>query len=107
MLSRTPLSRFEVGAYLMLVAGVVGDHISTGYALARENINEANPFALSLMSRGLWVPTDVALIIFSVAATYLLLRVIKNPIAKYMLVYPSLAGLIRLVVTMWNVSLII
>lgn len=107
MLSRTPLSRFEVGAYLMLVVGVVGDHLSTGFALTRGNIREANPFALSLMEKGLWAPTDLAIIFVSIAAIYLLLRAIKNPVAKYMLVYPSIAGVIRLAVAVWNVSLII
>jgi hypothetical protein len=107
MLSKTPPSRFEIGAYLILVAGVAGDHLSTGLALARENIYESNPMALMLMQKGLWVPTDVALILISVGATYVFLRILKKPIAKYMLIYPALAGLIRLVVTMWNFSLLI
>ena len=107
MLSRTPPSRFEIGAYLILIAGVAGDHFSTGLALARENIYESNPVALILMQKGLWVPTDLALILISVGATYIFLRVLKKPIAKYMLIYPALAGLIRLVVTMWNFSLLI
>lgn len=105
MISTTPLSRFEVGTYLLLVAGVVGDHLSTGTALTRENIYETNPFALTIMKNGLWAQTDVALIIIIVALTYLLLRMIKNPIAKYMLICPSLAGIIRLAVTISNITL--
>ncbi len=107
MFSNTPLSRFEVGAYLMLVAGVVGDHLSTGLALARPNIYETNPVALNLMQRSLWVPTDVALILVSILATYVLMRVMNKPVAKYVMVYPALAGAIRLAVTFWNFSLII
>jgi len=105
MLGRITLSRFEVGMYLLLVAGVVGDHLSTGAALTRENVYETNPFALMIMKNGLWAQTDVALMIISVALTYLLLRMIKNPIAKYALIFPSLAGIIRLAVTISNITL--
>ncbi len=106
-MSKTPPSRFELGAYLILVAGVAGDHISTGLALARENIYETNPFALALMQNGLWGMTDIALILLSVGASYMFLRVLNKPFAKYILIYPALAGLIRLAVTLWNFSLII
>jgi len=107
MFSNTPLSRFEVGAYLILVAGVVGDHLSTGLALARPNIYETNPVALNLMQNNLWVPTDIALILVSVLITYVLMRVMSKPVAKYVMVYPALAGAIRLAVTFWNFSLIV
>ena len=107
MFSATPLSRFEIGAYLFLVAGVAGDHLSTGLALARPNIYETNPVALSLMQSGLWVPTDVALILVSVLATYVFMRVMNKPIARYIMVYPALAGAIRLAVTVWNFSLLV
>ncbi len=106
MLSRTPLARFEVSAYLLLVAGVVGDHLSTIVGLNRENVYESNPFAAVLMQNGLWATTDFALIVITVAMTYFLLRMKDNPLAKYMLIYPILAGLIRLVVTFSNLSLI-
>jgi len=107
MFSNTPLSRFEVGAYLLLVAGVAGGHLTTGLALAKPNIYETNPVALSLMQRSLWVPTDVALILVSVLATYVFMRVMNKPIAKYVMVYPALAGAIRLAVSLWNFSLLV
>jgi hypothetical protein len=107
MFSRTPLTRLEVGAYLLLVVGVAGDHLSTTVGLARKNLIESNPIALSLMQSGLWTNTDVALIFVTIAMTYFLLRIRENPVAKYMLIYPSLAGLIRLVVTLSNLTLII
>jgi hypothetical protein len=89
------------------VAGVVGDHLSTGLALARPNIYETNPVALNLMQRSLWVPTDVALVLVSILATYVLIRIMNKPFAKYVMVYPAIAGAIRLAVTFWNFSLIV
>jgi len=106
MFSRAPLARFELSAYLLLIAGVVGDHLSTYMGLNRENVYESNPFAANLMHNGLWVTTDVALIVITVIMTYLLLRMKENPLSKYTLIYPSLAGIIRLFVTFSNLSLV-
>ena len=86
---------------------MVGDHLSTGLALARPNIYETNPVALNLMQRSLWVPTDVALVLVSILATYVLMRVMNKSVVKYVMVYPALAGAIRLAVTFWNFSLIV
>jgi len=41
------------------------------------------------------------------AMTYILLRMIKNPIAKYALIFPSIAGIIRLAITISNISLML
>ena len=107
MIHWTYTSKFEVGAYILLIIGALGDHLSTNFALARDNIKEANPFALSLMEKDMWVQTDLIMIIVSVITTYLIIRTIKNPFAKYMLIYPSFAGLFRLAVTIWNISLLL
>lgn len=107
MFRRTPLVKFEVSAYLLLIAGVAGDHLSTVIGLNRENVYESNPITAMLIQKGLWVTTDFALIVITVAITYFLLRMKENPMAKFMLIYPSLAGLIRLVVMFSNLSLII
>lgn len=105
MISRTPLSRFEAGAYLLLIAGIVGDHLSTSIGLAHENIYESNPLALAAMQNGLWIQADSALIILIVGSTYYILRSMKNPSTKYMLLYPIIAGLIRLAATISNIQL--
>jgi hypothetical protein len=106
MLNRSPLSRFEVSAYLMLVIGVFGDHLSTGLALANGNTYESNLISLNLMQNGLWFSTDAILILISVLATYFLSRLLTKPFARYLLIFPILTGLIRLVVSFWNFSLI-
>jgi len=106
MISNLPLSRFEFSAYLLLIAGVIGDHVSTGIALARENIYESNPVALGLMQDGLWLPVDLILILFTVLTPYLLIRILKKDVTRYFLLPPLVAGLIRLLVTFWNLSIL-
>ncbi len=107
MLSRVPPSKVEVFAYITLVLGIFGDHLSTGIALNKEGFIEANPMALNLMQSGIWVQTDAFLILISIAATFTSLRIVKNPLARIILVFPLMIGLVRLVVTFWNVSLLI
>lgn len=107
MINRVPLSRFEFIAYLFLIAGVIGDHLTTGIALTRESIYESNQVALKLMQNGLWVPIDAILILISIIIPYILIRVLKKDVAQYLLIPPLFAGLIRLVVTFWNLSIMI
>ena len=107
MLSKVPASRFEIIAYLTMILGVFGDHVSTGIVLSKANFFEANPFALNMMQKGIWTQVDAYLIIVSVAATFIILRAGKNPLTKNILVFPFVVGLLRLVVAFWNVSLLI
>ncbi len=107
MLARTLPGKYEVAAYFTLVLGVLGDHVSTGVALAKQNVKEANPMALSLIQRGLWNWADLALILVSIFATYLILRAVRNPFSRVMLLFPAMAGVVRLVVTFWNLTLLI
>ena len=107
MLPRIPASRFEVLAYFTMILGVLGDHISTSIALSRENYVEANPVALNLMQNGTWIQFDAFLIITSVVATFMLLRTVRNPLIRTVTIFPFIIGLLRLVVTIWNVSLLI
>jgi hypothetical protein len=107
MINRVPLSRFEFSAYLFLITGVIGDHLTTGIALTHENIYESNQVALNLMQNGLWVPLDAILILISILIPYILIRVLKQDVAQYLLIPPLFAGLIRLIVTFWNLSIMI
>jgi hypothetical protein len=107
MLSRSPTSRFEVIAYTTLVLGVFGDQLSTSIALSRENIFEANPVALGLMQIGVWSLTDVFLVLASIVVSFILIRTMKNSMARTILAFPFLIGLLRFSIALWNLHLII
>lgn len=99
--------RLEVFAYILLVAGTLGDHLSTVVALTRPYIFEANPFTVQLMTRGLWLPFDLVLIAAGIAIPYLLMRLTSRPHFKALLAYPLIHGAIRLGACLWNISLIL
>ncbi len=97
----------EAFSYLMLVAGTIGDHVSTAIALARPYIYESNPFTVKLMEMGLWLPVDIVLIALGIGVPYLLIRLTKRSSFRAILAYPLVHGLARLGACVWNFSLII
>ena len=99
--------RLEALAYILLVAGILGDHLSTVIALARPYIYEANPLTVLLMARGLWLPFDLGLMIVGIAVPYLLIRLTRHPSFRALLAYPLVYGAIRLGACLWNVRLIL
>jgi hypothetical protein len=90
---------------MTLVAGTLGDHLSTLLALARPYVYEANPLVSRLMANGLWFPVDIVLIALGIIVPYLLIRVTKKPVFKALLAYPLVHGLLRLLVSFWNIGL--
>jgi hypothetical protein len=98
--------RVEVLAYAILILGVVGDHISTTIGLSRDYVRESNPIALGLMDNGIWIQTDIILIVVGILSVFTLLRIVKNSSSRIFLFFPVICGLVRLGVTFWNLSIL-
>ena len=99
--------RVEAFAYAIMILGVVGDHISTSVGLSRDYVRESNPIALGLMDNGIWIQTDIILIVVSILSVFTLLRVLKNSSSRIILILPVICGLVRLGVTFWNISILL
>jgi len=97
---------WEVFAYVLLIVGTLGDHISTMIALRLPHIYETNQFTLVLMSKGLCLHCDLLFIALGIAVPYLLIRVKRGGPFTGVLAYPIVLGGIRLGACIWNLSLI-
>ena len=99
--------RVEAFAYAIMILGIVGDHISTSVGLSKASIQESNQIALTLMGNGVWIQTDIILIVVSILAVFTLQRVVKSPSSRIILLIPIICGLVRLGVAFWNASLLL
>ncbi len=98
-------ARLEPFAYLLLMFGAVGDWISTRVGLAIGLI-EGNPVARGFMLSGSWIQVDFAMILVCLAVPLLVFRFIDTKAAKLLLGFPLCAGLMKIGVVVWNLSLI-
>lgn len=99
------MKAFERIAYITLVAGVVGDQISTRLALTNPCNYETNGVAVMLMQTGLWLPLDALLVLASIAIPTIILRRWSFNGRWAVLVFPFLLGLCRLAAAIWNIHL--
>uniref|UniRef100_A0A6M3ME09 DUF5658 domain-containing protein n=1 Tax=viral metagenome TaxID=1070528 RepID=A0A6M3ME09_9ZZZZ len=97
--------KFEGGAYLVVVAGIVGDQLSTRLGLARPGIYETNPYAVMLMSKGLWLPVDILLLTLSIGIPAVLMRKWGFEGRWAVLSFPLVLGTLRLAAAVWNLHL--
>ena len=97
----------EIFAYVLSVIGTLGDHISTMIGLTKDGIYESNPFVRQLISNGLWLPVDLAVVILGIVIPFLLIRSFRHPSLRGLIAYPLVFGLIRLGACLWNFTLII
>lgn len=97
--------RFETAAYLLLLLGALGDWASTTTGLS-VGLLEGNTLAASLMAGGLWIPVDLMMVGVCIAVPYLVNRLVKSRAAKVLYLFPLMAGLFKVAVSLWNISLI-
>lgn len=98
-------ARLEPFAYLLLMFGAVGDWISTRIGLAIGLI-EGNPVARGFMSSGSWIQVDFVMILVCLIVPILVSRFIDTKATKLLLGFPLCAGLMKIGVVAWNLSLI-
>lgn len=104
-MEQSRLWTIEVAAYVTLVVGTLGDHLSTSIALESPNVYETNQFTVFLMSKGLWLPFDLLMIGLGIGIPYLLVRIKKTMRYRAVVAYPLVLGIIRLCAAVWNFSI--
>lgn len=95
----------EVIAYVTAVMGMLGDQVSTRLSLTRALVYESNPHTALLMSLNLWLPFDVAALMFSVGLPAVFIRRCKVGGKWAVLAFPLIVGVVRLLSAVWNLGL--
>jgi hypothetical protein len=96
----------EPVAYLLLIVGALGDWMSTRFGVSL-GLVEGNTVAASLMSGGQWMMTDFLVVAVCILVPYILNRIVKTRVAGYFIGFPLVAGVIKIVVSLWNLNLIL
>lgn len=99
------LEDLETCSYLALILGVALDHVTTSLGITRFNLLEANIIAKSLMDLGVWGYVDMVLCLLFIMFSYLSYRKILQKQSNLMFVFPLSSGFIRLILSIWNVSI--
>ncbi len=101
-----PGARITPFAYVLLLVGAVGDWMSTRFGLAI-GLFEGNSIARGFMSTGSWIQVDLAMILVCLVVPLIVTRFIDSKAGKFLLGFPLCAGLMKIGVVAWNLSLIL
>lgn len=100
--------RNEKFAYSFMVVGVCLDQLSTRVTMTHPLIFETNENVLMMMGNGIWLISDIALMVGIISVSYLFIRymVDKIPQKRYgALISPAFVfGFVRLLAAIWNVG---
>ena len=98
---------FERYSYVFAALGVIGDQLSTRIGLLNPNIMESNPITRFLISVNAWFLFDMMVLGIMIGASYLFLRKTSVKNRNFILVYPILFGVFRLVATVLNLKILL
>jgi hypothetical protein len=101
-----PENNLQNKAFYALLIGALGDWFSTRLGLSLGFV-EGNRVAQMLMSTGLWIQTDFIMVLLCFTIPLLVNRITNNEMPKKLFWLPLVAGLLKLGVSVWNLTLIL
>jgi uncharacterized membrane protein len=93
-------------AFFTLIFGALSDWVSTEIGLSLGMV-EGNTIAAFLMSQNKWIEVDAILIFVCFIVPFLVSRFSEEKTPKNLFLFPLVAGLLKLGVSLWNISLIL
>jgi hypothetical protein len=101
-----PSSSIQNIALYTLFIGAIGDWASTKIGL-NLGLLEGNSIAAFLMSKNMWMQMDAILILICFTVPFLVNRFSGEEAPKKLFLFPLLAGVLKLGVSLWNISIIL
>jgi hypothetical protein len=101
------LSFKERASYIILIIGVIADHISTSIGIKSLNLIESNPITRYLIQNDSWLIIDLLLILCIFYISSHLINSNKGKNFSFLYLYSLISGLVRLYASFLNFSLIL
>lgn len=101
-----PEDNLQNKAFYALLMGALGDWFSTRLGLSLGFV-EGNMVAQILISTGSWIQTDFILVLLCFTIPLLVNRITNNEMPKKLFWLPLVAGLLKIGVSVWNLTLIL
>ncbi len=92
-------------ALFTLIIGAFGDWVSTKLGLS-VGLIEGNHLAAYLMSKSMWMQVDSVLILACFSIPFLVNHFSKEKAPRSLFWFPLIAGILKLGVSLWNISVI-
>ena len=101
-----PENSLQNKAFYALLIGALGDWFSTKLGLSL-GLVEGNRIAQTLMSTGSWIQTDFIMVFLCFTVPLVVNRITDEQTPKQLFWLPLVAGLLKLGVSVWNLTLIL
>ena len=92
--------------FFTLLIGTLGDWISTKIGLSL-GLVEGNCLAAFLMNKGAWIQSDFMIISICFLVPFLVYNYTEMRAPRTLFLFPLMAGLLKILVSVWNISLIL
>ena len=101
-----PADLLQKTAFVTLFIGALGDWISTKIGISL-GLTEGNRLAAFLMSQGVWIQSDILIISICFLVPFLVYNMTEKRAPRSLFLFPLMAGLLKLLVSVWNISIIL
>jgi hypothetical protein len=103
---KNDISITEFFSYVIMVFGVLMDHVTT-YLGLKHGMFESNFLVEYFLGSGAWIFLDAVLIVGVVATSYVVARASDGGRLDLVLIFPLLLGVVRLAAGIWNLNIIV
>jgi len=101
---KTDISITEFFSYIIMVFGVLMDHVTT-YLGLKQGMYESNVLVKYFLGCGVWILFDAMLVIGVMATSYIVARATNGERLYLVLIFPLILGFVRLAAGIWNLNI--
>ena len=106
MMGSNYFNNIKIGS-IILIAGVLGDEITTFKGISTSRFVEVTPFTRNLIENGIWSLFDGLLISVCLYISYIIAKKNNNELSRIISFVPIISGVVRLIAFFSNLFLLL